>query len=175
MEFLFYPDMSSAINTQSAQQQQHPPLTLSSSNPSSTSSQPASPVAPTPGQQANSTLAHATSNHVNGGDTNESNTLNNNVDGSNTQHIGNGVQQTNGLLTATTTNSTGSGTPAQVTPNSSVISNTSPSNGASSTSNPSMNGFLLKWTNYIKGYQKRWFVLHNGILSYFRYKYHSKS
>ena len=28
-------------------------------------------------------------------------------------------------------------------------------------------GWLLKWTNYIKGYQKRWFVLSkNGLLSY---------
>jgi hypothetical protein len=32
-------------------------------------------------------------------------------------------------------------------------------------------GWLLKWTNYIKGYQKRWFVLSkNGLLSYYRYK-----
>lgn len=30
-------------------------------------------------------------------------------------------------------------------------------------------GWLLKWTNYIKGYQKRWFVLSNGLLSYYRY------
>lgn len=29
-------------------------------------------------------------------------------------------------------------------------------------------GWLLKWTNYIKGYQKRWFVLANGLLSYYR-------
>lgn len=29
-------------------------------------------------------------------------------------------------------------------------------------------GWLLKWTNYIKGYQKRWFVLNNGLLSYYR-------
>ncbi|XP_031638486.1 oxysterol-binding protein 2 [Contarinia nasturtii] len=31
-----------------------------------------------------------------------------------------------------------------------------------------MKGFLLKWTNYIKGYQRRWFVLSGGILSYYR-------
>lgn len=31
-----------------------------------------------------------------------------------------------------------------------------------------MKGFLLKWTNYIKGYQRRWFVLSNGVLSYYR-------
>lgn len=30
-------------------------------------------------------------------------------------------------------------------------------------------GWLLKWTNYLKGYQKRWFVLSNGVLSYYRY------
>jgi len=29
-------------------------------------------------------------------------------------------------------------------------------------------GYLWKWTNYIKGYQKRWFVLANGLLSYYR-------
>ena len=32
-------------------------------------------------------------------------------------------------------------------------------------------GWLLKWTNYIKGYQKRWFVLSNGLLSYYRYSF----
>ncbi len=30
-------------------------------------------------------------------------------------------------------------------------------------------GWLLKWTNYIKGYQRRWFVLSNGLLSYYRF------
>ncbi|XDA85529.1 hypothetical protein R6Z07F_015306 [Ovis aries] len=29
-------------------------------------------------------------------------------------------------------------------------------------------GWLLKWTNYLKGYQRRWFVLSNGLLSYYR-------
>ncbi|KRY00236.1 Oxysterol-binding protein 1 [Trichinella pseudospiralis] len=31
-----------------------------------------------------------------------------------------------------------------------------------------LKGWLNKWTNYIKGYQKRWFVLSNGALSYYR-------
>lgn len=31
-------------------------------------------------------------------------------------------------------------------------------------------GWLFKWTNYLKGYQRRWFVLSNGLLSYYRYK-----
>lgn len=29
-------------------------------------------------------------------------------------------------------------------------------------------GWLYKWTNYLKGYRKRWFVLQNGVLSYYR-------
>lgn len=33
----------------------------------------------------------------------------------------------------------------------------------------SYKGWLLKWTNYLKGYQRRWFVLGNGLLSYYRY------
>lgn len=35
---------------------------------------------------------------------------------------------------------------------------------------PDMKGWLYKWTNYLKGYQKRWFVLSNGILSYYRWE-----
>ncbi|XP_021708221.1 oxysterol-binding protein 1 isoform X2 [Aedes aegypti] len=35
---------------------------------------------------------------------------------------------------------------------------------------PDMKGWLLKWTNYLKGYQKRWFVLSKGVLSYYRSK-----
>ena len=31
-----------------------------------------------------------------------------------------------------------------------------------------MQSMLYKWTNYIKGYQKRWFVLQDGLLSYYR-------
>lgn len=30
-------------------------------------------------------------------------------------------------------------------------------------------GSLLKWTNYIKGYKTRWFILENGFLTYYRY------
>ncbi|KAJ8956395.1 hypothetical protein NQ318_015133 [Aromia moschata] len=33
---------------------------------------------------------------------------------------------------------------------------------------PAMKGWLFKWTNYLKGYQRRWFVLQNGQLSYYR-------
>lgn len=29
----------------------------------------------------------------------------------------------------------------------------------SSSSEPEMKGWLLKWTNYLKGYQRRWFVI----------------
>ncbi|KAA0186526.1 hypothetical protein FBUS_10953 [Fasciolopsis buskii] len=31
-----------------------------------------------------------------------------------------------------------------------------------------ISGYLLKWTNIIKGYQKRWFLVKNGLLSYYR-------
>lgn len=34
-----------------------------------------------------------------------------------------------------------------------------------------MKDWLFKWTNYLKGYQRRWFVLSNGHLSYYRYIY----
>lgn len=37
------------------------------------------------------------------------------------------------------------------------------------TSEPELKGWLMKWTNYIKGYQKRWFVLNNGFLYYSRF------
>ncbi|XP_034828208.1 oxysterol-binding protein 1 [Maniola hyperantus] len=33
---------------------------------------------------------------------------------------------------------------------------------------PEKKGWLFKWTNYLKGYQRRWFVLSNGLLSYYR-------
>ncbi|EAA05572.4 AGAP010893-PA, partial [Anopheles gambiae str. PEST] len=39
---------------------------------------------------------------------------------------------------------------------------------AASQPEPDMKGWLLKWTNYLKGYQKRWFVLSKGVLSYYR-------
>ncbi|XP_059049777.1 oxysterol-binding protein 1 isoform X2 [Achroia grisella] len=33
---------------------------------------------------------------------------------------------------------------------------------------PEKKGWLFKWTNYLKGYQRRWFVLSSGLLSYYR-------
>lgn len=42
-------------------------------------------------------------------------------------------------------------------------------NSSAATNDVEMKGFLLKWTNYIKGYQRRWFVLSNGVLSYYRF------
>lgn len=47
----------------------------------------------------------------------------------------------------------------------SVVANAKPD----SRNDVEMKGFLLKWTNYIKGYQRRWFVLSGGILSYYRF------
>lgn len=47
-------------------------------------------------------------------------------------------------------------------------SSASASGSATSTSGAAREGWLFKWTNYIKGYQRRWFVLSNGLLSYYR-------
>lgn len=33
-----------------------------------------------------------------------------------------------------------------------------------------MKGYLKKWTNYRKGYQLRWFVLEDGIMSYYKHQ-----
>lgn len=46
--------------------------------------------------------------------------------------------------------------------------NTGGNSNSASMSACSHSGYLQKWTNYIKGYQKRWFVLNNGLLSYYR-------
>lgn len=44
-----------------------------------------------------------------------------------------------------------------------------PSSGTPVPGSDTYKGWLFKWTNYIKGYQRRWFVLSNGLLSYYRY------
>ncbi|XP_025965014.2 oxysterol-binding protein 1 [Dromaius novaehollandiae] len=46
----------------------------------------------------------------------------------------------------------------------------SASGAGGSASGSAREGWLFKWTNYIKGYQRRWFVLSNGLLSYYRSK-----
>ncbi|KAI0653811.1 Oxysterol-binding protein-domain-containing protein [Cubamyces menziesii] len=35
---------------------------------------------------------------------------------------------------------------------------------------PELRGYLNKYTNVAKGYNTRWFVLHNGVLSYYRHQ-----
>ncbi|TDZ34096.1 Oxysterol-binding protein-like protein 2 [Colletotrichum spinosum] len=49
--------------------------------------------------------------------------------------------------------------------------------GAAATGDPvagrearEMKGYLKKWTNYRKGYQLRWFVLEDGVLSYYKHQ-----
>ena len=51
------------------------------------------------------------------------------------------------------------------------------SQGATAASDPTagregreMKGYLKKWTNYRKGYQLRWFVLEDGVLSYYKHQ-----
>ncbi|CAG8518416.1 3317_t:CDS:2 [Ambispora leptoticha] len=50
----------------------------------------------------------------------------------------------------------------EVTPTSSLVITTLPNQS------PKLKGYLHKWTNYAGGYKTRWFVLENGILSYFK-------
>uniref|UniRef100_A0AAG5DT23 Oxysterol-binding protein n=1 Tax=Anopheles atroparvus TaxID=41427 RepID=A0AAG5DT23_ANOAO len=60
---------------------------------------------------------------------------------------------------------------AAVIASSAAAANSNNPNGsaaAASQAEPDMKGWLLKWTNYLKGYQKRWFVLSKGVLSYYR-------
>jgi PH domain. len=33
-----------------------------------------------------------------------------------------------------------------------------------------MRGYLKKWTNYTSGYKLRWFVLEDGVLSYYKHQ-----
>lgn len=40
--------------------------------------------------------------------------------------------------------------------------------GSGGGSPPAMRGYLHKWTNMARGYRSRWFVLDNGVLSYYR-------
>ncbi|KAG9287344.1 hypothetical protein G9A89_023715 [Geosiphon pyriformis] len=50
----------------------------------------------------------------------------------------------------------------EVSPNSGLVVTTLPNQA------PKLKGYLHKWTNYAGGYKTRWFVLENGILSYFK-------
>ncbi|KAF4074153.1 hypothetical protein AMELA_G00236260 [Ameiurus melas] len=51
---------------------------------------------------------------------------------------------------------------------SSASGSTSSSTPAPAPGSDTYKGWLFKWTNYLKGYQRRWFVLSNGLLSYYR-------
>jgi ankyrin repeat protein len=48
----------------------------------------------------------------------------------------------------------------------------SPANGVSEGSKDAreMKGYLKKWTNYTSGYKLRWFVLEDGVLSYYKHQ-----
>ncbi|XP_026732172.1 oxysterol-binding protein 1 isoform X2 [Trichoplusia ni] len=48
------------------------------------------------------------------------------------------------------------------------MSDTIVAKGQTIPGDPEKKGWLFKWTNYLKGYQRRWFVLSNGLLSYYR-------
>ena len=116
---------------------------------------------------------------------NLTNTLNNNANTSSNQIVSVSTNVQNGNAS----NANGGGTNSPPSPSSSeenkTLSNgvvalvgknlsTSPSqtnvaaSNVTSNNNSNLSGYLQKWTNYIKGYQKRWFSLTNGLLSYYR-------
>ncbi|ETN77270.1 hypothetical protein NECAME_11163 [Necator americanus] len=52
-----------------------------------------------------------------------------------------------------------------------ITMSTSTRGGSGPTFSEEKSGWLNKWTNYIKGYRQRWFVLDSaGVLSYYRSK-----
>ena len=50
-----------------------------------------------------------------------------------------------------------------------VMSEEAAAANVAKTSPAELRGWLLKWTNYFRGYQKRWFVLSGGVFSYYRW------
>lgn len=46
----------------------------------------------------------------------------------------------------------------------------SPGDSAAGKEGREMKGYLKKWTNYRKGYQLRWFVLEDGVMSYYKHQ-----
>ena len=49
-------------------------------------------------------------------------------------------------------------------------SNGPPSDHVAGKEGREMKGYLKKWTNYRKGYQLRWFVLEDGVMSYYKHQ-----
>ena len=45
-----------------------------------------------------------------------------------------------------------------------------PDSGMGSKESREMKGYLKKWTNYTSGYKLRWFVLEDGVLSYYKHQ-----
>jgi ankyrin repeat protein len=45
-----------------------------------------------------------------------------------------------------------------------------PSDALAAKDGREMKGYLKKWTNYRKGYQLRWFVLEDGVMSYYKHQ-----
>lgn len=49
-------------------------------------------------------------------------------------------------------------------------SNVAPGDALAGKDGREMKGYLKKWTNYRKGYQLRWFVLEDGVMSYYKHQ-----
>lgn len=48
--------------------------------------------------------------------------------------------------------------------------NSAPGDALAGKEGREMKGYLKKWTNYRKGYQLRWFVLEDGVMSYYKHQ-----
>ena len=51
-----------------------------------------------------------------------------------------------------------------------TATNGAPSDPLAGKEGREMKGYLKKWTNYRKGYQLRWFVLEDGVMSYYKHQ-----
>ncbi|TVY59540.1 Oxysterol-binding protein-like protein, partial [Lachnellula suecica] len=54
--------------------------------------------------------------------------------------------------------------------NASQNSSAAPGDALAGKEGREMGGYLKKWTNYRKGYQLRWFVLEDGVMSYYKHQ-----
>ena len=53
---------------------------------------------------------------------------------------------------------------------SAILGGTSSEAALTSKEGREMKGYLKKWTNYTGGYKLRWFVLEDGVLSYYKHQ-----
>lgn len=113
-----------------------------------------------PGTKSDSTpIQHDTSFLHNNPNTNPNVSLNMNANSNSLNQSTTSSNPNAQIVNSTSSNNPGSSPANAIVPNSSTTTSNS----------GNMSGYLLKWTNYLKGYQKRWISINNGLLSYFRH------